>query len=67
MEIDPDEAAPLAVTPVEAATDEASDAVAAGAKVGIIGAGVAGLQMARALRARGILCTVFDKASALFF
>mmetsp|Transcript_28913 Transcript_28913/g.47988 ORF Transcript_28913/g.47988 Transcript_28913/m.47988 type:complete len:511 (-) Transcript_28913:748-2280(-) len=35
------------------------------ARVGVIGAGVAGLQMARALRARGIECKVFDKAPAI--
>jgi len=31
-------------------------------KVGIIGAGVAGIQMARSLKAAGYECTVFDKA-----
>lgn len=33
-----------------------------GYTVGVIGAGVAGLQQARALRAQGIACLVFDKA-----
>ena len=31
-------------------------------RVGIIGGGVAGLQQARALRVKGVVCTVFDKA-----
>lgn len=36
-----------------------------GEMVGIIGSGVAGLQMARALKARGIACTVFEKAAGI--
>lgn len=30
--------------------------------VGVIGAGIAGLQMARSLEAQGFQCTIFDKA-----